>query len=320
MPRNSPTGFITAFFATITGFALIWHIWWLVALGLRRRLRGVSCGSPGATSRNTSIPGAGGRARSIASAGESARSGSSACTAEGRRHERDRDDSPLARAGDPYRRRRGPQWAGAGHGRIGAIMRPATAKAVRPRKRIIVGYGFWIFLLSDIVMFSVFFAAYAVLQTATAGGPPGRELFDLRQHRASRPRACSLSSFTCGLSASWRPARAASSGPRSALLITGLLGLAFLVLEVREFASWSPQARTRSAARFLSSFFALVGLHGLHVTAGLLWLGTMMAQVFVKGFRPEFVRRLLCFNLFWHALDIIWVGFFTIVYLIGVGR
>jgi cytochrome o ubiquinol oxidase subunit 3 len=71
---------------------------------------------------------------------------------------------------------------------------------------------------------------------------------------------------------------------------------------------------------FLSSFFALVGCHGLHVTVGMLWLGTMMAQIFVKGFRPEILRRMLCFNLFWHALDIIWVALFTLVYLIGMGR
>ena len=101
------------------------------------------------------------------------------------------------------------------------------------------------------------------------------------------------------------------------LLVTGLLGLAFLLLEMQEFTGMVAHGAGPSRSAFLSSFFALVGLHGLHVTAGLLWLGTMMAQVFVKGFKPAILRRLMCFSLFWHALDIIWVALFSIVYLIG---
>jgi cytochrome o ubiquinol oxidase subunit 3 len=91
-------------------------------------------------------------------------------------------------------------------------------------------------------------------------------------------------------------------------------------LEATEFARMIAEGAGPQRSAFLSSFFALVGCHGLHVTAGLLWLGTMMAQVFVKGFRETILRRLLCFNLFWHALDIIWVALFTVVYLIGEGR
>jgi cytochrome o ubiquinol oxidase subunit 3 len=102
-------------------------------------------------------------------------------------------------------------------------------------------------------------------------------------------------------------------------LVTGLLGLAFLGLEARDFAGMVAQGAGPQRSAFLSSLFAVVGCHGLHVTAGLLWLGTMMAQVFVKGFRPSILRRLICFNLFWHVLDIIWVALFTIVYLIGEG-
>ena len=101
------------------------------------------------------------------------------------------------------------------------------------------------------------------------------------------------------------------------LLVTGLLGLAFLLLEAREFAGMLAIGAGPGRSAFLSSFFAVVGCHGLHVTAGLLWLGTMMAQVFFKGFRPNILRRLLCFSLFWHALDIIWVALFTIVYLMA---
>ena len=104
------------------------------------------------------------------------------------------------------------------------------------------------------------------------------------------------------------------------LLVTGVLGACFLALEVYEFTHMVRIGAGPQTSAFLSSFFAVVGLHGCHVTAGLLWLGTMMAQVFVKGFRPNIQRRLLCFNLFWHTLDIIWVALFTIVYLIGEGR
>jgi cytochrome o ubiquinol oxidase subunit 3 len=195
---------------------------------------------------------------------------------------------------------------GAGHGETG----PAS-------KRIIVGYGFWLFLLSDIVMFSCFFAAYAVQQRATAGGPSGRELFEIP--RVAVETGCLLlSSFTCGLSF------AASNAKNRLwtqvfLLITGLLGAAFLALEVQEFVQLALRGATPQTSGFLSAFFSLVGMHGVHVFAGLLWLGTMMAQLQVKGFRPETIRRLVCFNLFWHALDIIWVALFTIVYLIGAG-
>ena len=184
-------------------------------------------------------------------------------------------------------------------------------------KRVIVGYGFWIFLLSDIVMFSAFFAAHAVLQTATAGGPTGRELFDPTS--IALETACLLvSSFTCGMSA-------VATGARSRLwtqvflFVTGLLGAAFLALEAHDFAGMIAAGAGPQRSAFLSSFFALVGCHGLHVTVGGLWLGTMMAQIWFKGFKPPIMRRLLCFNLFWHALDIIWVALFTIVYLLGAG-
>jgi cytochrome o ubiquinol oxidase subunit III len=184
-------------------------------------------------------------------------------------------------------------------------------------KRVTVAYGFWIFLLSDIVMFSAFFAAHAVLQTATAGGPSGRELFN-PWSVAIQTSCLLLSSFTCGLSAVAASARS-QLWTQFSLLVTGILGLAFLALEAREFAGMIAEGAGPQRSAFLSSFFSVVGLHGLHVSAGLLWLGTMMAQVLVKGFRAVIMRRLLCFNLFWHVLDIIWVALFTIVYLIGEG-
>jgi cytochrome o ubiquinol oxidase subunit 3 len=183
-------------------------------------------------------------------------------------------------------------------------------------KRIIVGYGFWIFLLSDIVMFSAFFATYAVLVGQTAGGPSGRELFDL-SNTAIQTACLLLSSFACGIASVGAQARR-GSWFYGAMAVTFMLGAAFLFLEVREFAGLVARGAGPTRSAFLSAFFTLVGCHGLHVTAGLLWLLTMMAQVFAKGYRADILRRVLCFSLFWHTLDIIWVGVFTIVYLMGV--
>jgi cytochrome o ubiquinol oxidase subunit III len=184
-------------------------------------------------------------------------------------------------------------------------------------KRIVTGYGFWIFLLSDIVMFSCFFASYAVLLGQTAGGPGGAQLFDLKSVAAET--ACLLlSSFTCGLAsiaADMRNAR----WYQIAMAATCVLGLAFLALEGREFVGLVARGAGPTRSAFLSAFFALVGCHGMHVSAGILWLLTMMAQVFAKGFRADILRRQLCFALFWHALDIIWVAIFSVVYLLGSG-
>lgn len=199
--------------------------------------------------------------------------------------------------------------------RLGHHARLGTSEGGPASKRIVVAYGFWIFLLSDIIMFSAFFAAYAVLAGASAGGPTGSELFELPRV-AIQTMCLLLSSFVCGLAAIATRARS-QFWTQLGLLITGLLGLAFLALELQEFATMIMNGAGPSRSAFLSAFFALVGCHGLHVTAGLLWLGTMMAQVYVKGFHPRILRRLTCFNLFWHALDIIWVALFTIVYLIG---
>ncbi|HEY1721606.1 MAG TPA: cytochrome o ubiquinol oxidase subunit III [Magnetospirillaceae bacterium] len=184
-----------------------------------------------------------------------------------------------------------------------------------PRKRIIVGYGFWIFLLSDIIMFSAFFAAYAVLSDDTAGGPSGRDLFDLRN--VGIETACLLlSSFTCGIASIGALRKA--NWFYAAMAATFVLGATFVSLEISEFAGMIARGAGPSRSAFLSAFFTLVGLHGLHVSCGLLWLLTMMAQVYAKGYRRDILRRMLCFSLFWHALDIIWVALFTVVYLMGV--
>jgi cytochrome o ubiquinol oxidase subunit 3 len=192
---------------------------------------------------------------------------------------------------------------------------PASEAGPAP-KRIVVAYGFWIFLLSDIVMFSALFAAYAVLVRATAGGPTGVQLFN--QVSVAIETACLLvSSYTCGMMSLAVNARRRVDTYFLAV-VTFLLGAAFLYLEVREFADMIARGATPQRSAFLSAFFTLVGCHGLHVTAGLVWLAVMMAQVAVRGFRASVERRLLCFALFWHALDIIWVWLFTVVYLMGV--
>jgi cytochrome o ubiquinol oxidase subunit 3 len=193
---------------------------------------------------------------------------------------------------------------------------PFASEAGPASKRIVVAYGFWIFLLSDIVMFSALFAAYAVLVHATAGGPAGAGLFN--QVNVAIETGCLLaSSYTCGLMSLSVNARR-----RPAIyffaVVTFVLGVAFLGLEVREFSDMIARGAAPQRSAFLSAFFTLVGCHGLHVAAGLVWLAVMMAQVAVKGIRAAVERRLLCFALFWHALDIIWVWLFTVVYLMGV--
>jgi cytochrome o ubiquinol oxidase subunit III len=182
-------------------------------------------------------------------------------------------------------------------------------------KRIITGYGFWIFLLSDIVMFSCFFAAYAVLLGQTAGGPTGAQLFNL-PNVAIETACLLLSSFFCGMASVAAEIRS-HRWFQIWMAVTCVLGLAFLTIELHEFADLVARGAGPSRSAFLSAFFALVGCHGLHVSAGILWLLTMMAQVFAKGFRADIQRRFLCFALFWHALDIIWVGVFSVVYLLG---
>jgi cytochrome o ubiquinol oxidase subunit III len=183
-------------------------------------------------------------------------------------------------------------------------------------KRIVVAFGFWIFLLSDIVMFSALFAAYAALVHATAGGPTGADLFN--QVSVAIETGCLLaSSYTCGLMSIAIGSRRVGATYLFAV-VTFALGATFVALEVREFAGMFAQGATPQSSAFLSAFFTLVGCHGLHVTVGLIWLTLLMVHVAIKGFAANVERRLLCFALFWHFLDIIWVWLFTIVYLMGV--
>jgi cytochrome o ubiquinol oxidase subunit III len=182
-------------------------------------------------------------------------------------------------------------------------------------KSIVVPYGFWLFVLSDMVLFSALFATYASLVHATDGGPVTNQLFD-RTTVAIETLALLISSFICGL-AMITAKRKNLLWTQIWLLLTGLTGFIFLLIELTEFVGMIRIGAGPQRSAFLSSFFTLVGCHGAHVTAGLMWIGTMMAQIWAKGFREDILRRLLCLSVFWHALDIIWVAIFTIVYLIG---
>jgi cytochrome o ubiquinol oxidase subunit 3 len=178
-----------------------------------------------------------------------------------------------------------------------------------------VAYGFWIFLLSDIVMFSAVFATYAVLAPQTAGGPTGHSLFDLRDV-AIETLSLLFSSYTCGI------AVLAVENRRMGLFYTGMaltfvLGALFLAMELNEFGRMIAAGAGPSRSAFLSAFFSLIGLHGVHITIGLLWLCFLVAQTRIQGPKAFVLRRLGCFSLFWHALDIVWVALLSLVYLMG---
>ena len=179
--------------------------------------------------------------------------------------------------------------------------------------RVVAGFGFWLFLLSDIVIFAALFAAYAVLSGETAGGPSGADLFD-HKHVFIETLCLLASSVTCGFG-TLAVQRAQGPSVYFWMALTFLLGGTFLALELGEFRDLLVQGAGPSHSAFLSAFFTLVGTHGLHVTIGLCWLIVMLMQVATLGFRPMVARRFFCFGLFWHALDIVWVGVFTIVYL-----
>jgi cytochrome o ubiquinol oxidase subunit 3 len=185
-------------------------------------------------------------------------------------------------------------------------------------RRIVTAFGFWVFLLSDVAMFAAFFATYVVLVDNTAGGPSGKDLFDLSAV-ALETGCLLLSSFSCGIASLGARARS-NFMYYCGMIATAFLGAAFLLLELRDFTTMIAQGAGPTRSAFLSAYFALVGCHGLHVTMGLLFLLTMIAQVYARGYRADVLRRLLCFALFWHTLDIIWVGIFTVVYLLGVAR
>ena len=177
-------------------------------------------------------------------------------------------------------------------------------------------FGFWMYLMSDCLVFAVLFATYAVLGRSYAAGPSGADLFELPLV-AVNTGLLLLSSITYGFAMI-----AMLAGRKGQVLawlaVTGLLGLGFLGIELYEFSHLVHEGFGPQRSAFLSSFFTLVGTHGLHVTFGTVWLVTLMVQVGKLGLTRENKRRLVCLSMFWHFLDVVWIGVFTFVYLVGV--
>jgi cytochrome o ubiquinol oxidase subunit III len=176
--------------------------------------------------------------------------------------------------------------------------------------------GFWIYLMSDCLIFAALFACYGVLGRNYAGGPTGKELFEL-------PTVAVNTAFLLFSSITYGMAMIAVQNNRVKetlgwLAVTGLFGLGFLTLELTEFAHMIHDGAGPWRSAFLSSFFTLVGTHGLHVTFGVIWLVTLMVQLAQGGINETSRRRLMCLSLFWHFLDVIWIGVFSFVYLLGV--
>lgn len=174
-------------------------------------------------------------------------------------------------------------------------------------------FGFWIYLMTDLLMFAILFATFAVLHNNTLGGETGRQLFSLPQ-ALTETIILLTSSFTCGIAM----IAARQRNKLQTLLwfgITFLLGLSFLGLELREFSEFIREGHTPHTNAFLSSFFALVGTHGLHITFGLLWMAITLFFVAKRGINRHMLRKLTMLSLFWHFLDIVWIFIFTIVYL-----
>ncbi|MBV8035820.1 cytochrome o ubiquinol oxidase subunit III [Roseateles sp.] len=175
--------------------------------------------------------------------------------------------------------------------------------------------GFWLYLMSDCLVFAVLFAVYAVLGRSYAAGPSGADLFDLPLVAANTALLL-FSSITYGFAMIAMQAR--KKGQLLAwLAVTGLFGLGFLGIELYEFAHLIHEGAGPQRSAFLSSFFTLVATHGLHVTFGCIWLVTLMVQVRKLGLTPANRRRLMCLSMFWHFLDVVWIGVFTFVYLMG---
>ncbi|CAG2143157.1 Cytochrome bo(3) ubiquinol oxidase subunit 3 [Cupriavidus yeoncheonensis] len=176
-------------------------------------------------------------------------------------------------------------------------------------------FGFWLYLMSDCILFACLFAAFAVLRGEVAGGPSGKELFELN-YVLTETFILLFSSITYGFAM-------ISLQNRSKvrvlvwLGITFLLGAAFMYMEINEFHHLIAEGAGPSRSAFLSSFFTLVGTHGLHVASGMVWMLVLMWQVSKKGLTPVMSKRLNCLSLFWHFLDVVWIGVFTVVYLMG---
>ena len=204
-----------------------------------------------------------------------------------------------------------------------ASVNPGAAAAPAPRFHLTTEHhpengtllGFWLYLMSDCLVFACLFAAYGVLGRSYAAGPSGADLFDLSLV-AINTALLLLSSITYGF-AVLEMQRNRQSATLVWLALTGLLGAGFIGVELYEFAHLINEGAGPQRSAFLSSFFALVSTHGLHVTFGIVWLITLMVQVSRHGLIAANKRRLMCLSMFWHFLDVVWIGVFTFVYLMG---
>lgn len=178
--------------------------------------------------------------------------------------------------------------------------------------------GFWMYLMTDCILFACFFLCYAVLRHETFGGPSARDLFDLKT-AFTETMILLVSSLSCGMAM----LASLAGGRRRVLLwlaVTFLLGASFLTLEIHEFYTFVSEGHSWTKSAFLSSFFSLVGLHGSHITVGLFWLIFIAVQIAFLGINVTTFKRLSLFSMFWHFLDLIWIFIFTFVYLMGVMR
>lgn len=176
--------------------------------------------------------------------------------------------------------------------------------------------GFWLYLMTDCILFASLFATFAVLRNATAGGPSGADIFEMPMVLAE-----TLLLLTSSLTAGLALLATRQRNKQQAiiwLVVTFLFGAAFLAIELREFAVFAAEEYSWQRSAFLSSFFVLVGTHGLHILIGLLWLVVMIAVLIRRGFTAKVSRQLKLFTLFWHFLDLVWIFIFTVVYLMGV--
>lgn len=188
-----------------------------------------------------------------------------------------------------------------------------SKKAVDEQMNAESEFGFWLYLMSDAVLFSLIFATFAVMSSNLAGGPGGAELFDIK-NLASQTLLLLTSSLTIALAHHFA-LKGHASRAAGCLIVTAILGAGFLFLEVRELSGFVGQEAGPGRSGYLSAFFTLVGTHGLHVTAGLLWILTLTVQILTQGIEHRLISRMSRLTLFWHFLDIVWIGVFSLVYL-----
>lgn len=177
-------------------------------------------------------------------------------------------------------------------------------------------FGFWLYIMTDGVLFASLFATYIVLHMNTFGGPGGAKLFEPGSVLAETMLLLT-SSFTCGLA--MLAMRRRQKGTAIAwLVVTALFGLGFLGIELHEFVGLATGGNSYTRSGFLSGFFTLVGTHGLHITIGLSWMTAMIIKLAMTGFTRANVRRLQMLSYFWHFLDVVWIFIFTVVYMLGI--